>query len=110
MNSITEFTIKPNLPIGTELWLMFNNKPTLVIISAIEVYISALTEENIGILQIWMRWLNKKDLKEAWKYSYNYKAIIDTWYGMHNVYENRGKYYVVDRQLFLTKEELLKNI
>lgn len=101
MNEQTEFYIKPELPIGTELWYMYNNKPSLALVGAIKVYITSCTENNLGWRdQIFKRWMNGRKQKQVWEYSYIYELKMDDFIEMFTLQKKKDGWYISDRKCF----------
>lgn len=104
-------TINPKLPIGTELWIMYNNKPTLCLISGIVVNISAYDEkDNRGLYhQLFGRRLNRK-AKEYFNYTYFYQCKVEGFIQAFDLTEKDGQFFLLSYKIYTTKEELIKSI
>ncbi len=106
MNERTEFHIKPELPIGTELWYMYNNKPSLALVAAIHIRITSCLDKNRGWRdQIFARWMNKTAKKE-WEYTYDYELKMDNFIQLFTLSKKKDGWYISDRKCFFTEQEL----
>lgn len=106
-----KIVIEPELAIGTEFWIMMNDSPKLGIISGYQVWVTAHDhKDGRGLFeQIFGRWINRKQ-KEYFNYSYAYQCKLDG--SFHNFYPTKkdGRFYVLDKPMYLTKEELLQSL
>jgi hypothetical protein len=98
--------IEPELPIGTEFWIMKNNRPELGLIAAYNVYVTSCVDSNRGWHeQLFGRWLNKKQ-KEVWKYSYSYEVKLDTEIIKFGIEKKNGVWWLLDRRVYFSLGEL----
>lgn len=106
-----EIIITPELPIGSEFWIMYNDKPKMGLISGYQVWVTANdSKAKQGLFdQIFYRWLNRKQ-KEYFEYNYAYQCKLDG--SFLNFYPTKinGRFYVMDKPMYLSKEELLKSL
>lgn len=107
-----DITIKPELPIGTELWFMRDNKPWLALVAGYQVNVTAYNdkEKDGWYHQLFFRWLNHRKQKEYWNYSWQYTIKIDADHRAHTLDIKENGYYIYGRKCYFTKEELLKSL
>jgi hypothetical protein len=106
-----EIIIKPILPIGTELWMMYDNKPLLCLVSHYTAFVTSYTDGNKSMYrQLFAKWLNKK-AKEDYIYNFKYFIISDMgiFYNEEVKISDRG-FYIRDRKAFLTEQELFNSL
>ena len=102
--------IEPELPIGTEIWVMKNNKPELGLIAAYNVYVTSCVEENRGWKeQLFSRWINKEQ-KKVWTYSYSYEVKLDTSIMKFGLEKKNGIWMLLDKRVYITLDELKQNL
>ena len=106
-----KIVIEPELAIGTEFWIMYDNKPKMGLISGYRVWVTANDSNGkIGLFdQIFYRWLNRKQ-KEFFEYSYAYECKLDG--SIYNFFptKEKGRFHVLDKPMYFSKEELLKSL
>jgi len=100
------FYINPELPIGTELWIMKNNRPELGLVAEYNVHVTSCVDKNKGWHeQLFGRWLNRKQ-KEVWKYSYSYGVKLDTEIMRFGIEKKNGVWWLLDRRVYFSLDEL----
>lgn len=106
-----EIIIRPELPIGTELWFMRDNKMWIALVAAYRVDVTSFNdkEEHGWYHQLYFRWLKKKQ-KEYWRYSFQYTIKIDADYHAYALQQKKDGFYISDKKCFLTKEALLQSL
>jgi len=105
---VKEIIINPELPIGTEFWVMKNSKVILGLVAAYKVYVTSCTDKGSWHEQLFNRWLNKTQ-KEIWKYFFNYEVKLHNEIIMHSIEKKKdGNWYLLDKKIYFSKEELLK--
>ena len=98
--------IEPELPIGTEFWIMKNNRPELGLIAAYNVYVTSCVDRNRGWHdQLFGRWLNRKQ-KEVWEYSYSYEVKLDTEIIKFGIEKKNGVWWLLDKRVYFSLDEL----
>lgn len=107
-----EIIIKPELPIGTELWFMKDNKPWLALVAEYIVTVTAYNQnlELSWYEQLFYRWMNKRTQKEYWRYSFQYTIKIDADYCAYRLDKKGSHFYIADRKCYPTKEALLQSL
>ena len=104
--------IDPELPIGTPFWIMRDNKPEMGLICAYDVHVTSHTDNRDSWhSQLFRRWVKSKQLaKETFKYYFSYEAKIDHEIFKFDVKNKGGIWYLSDRQMFFSKDDLLNNL
>ena len=107
----SEIIIKPELPIGTELWFMKNNKPWMALVAAYDVRVTSYNvKADYGWYeQLFGRWHNKRQ-KEYWNYSWEYNIKIDGDIMLTRLIKKGDHYFIGDARCYLSKQELLKSL
>lgn len=107
----SEITFTPELPIGTECYMMVNNKPKLGLIASIRVTISSCTERNRGWFdQLFSRYRNKPQThKDVWDHYITYQMKLEDG-NLYDVEKKNGKWFVLDRRLYFSMTELKENV
>ncbi len=107
----TTFTITPELPIGTEMWFMYKNKPEMCLIAGIRLDIDSHNGNGESWhKQLWSRWAEGK-AKEYWRYSWMYTIKVKSDPFAYTIEKIKDNWYIHNKcQLFFTKEELLKSL
>ncbi len=110
MNNKKEITINPELPIGTEFWIMRNNKPVLGLIAAYKVYVTSCTERGRSWHeQLFSRFITGKH-KDVFEIDIQYEVKLENDISMYNIRKKHGKYEIVDRQIYFSLEELKNSL
>ena len=71
-----KINIESELPIGTEMWIMDDNKSELCLVAEYTVIVTSFDKNDVKNGwgdQLFNRWLNKKH-KDFYNYSYSYKV------------------------------------
>ena len=98
--------IDPELPIGTEIWIMKNNKPELGLIAGYNVRVTSCTERGRGWHeQLFRRWLNKQQ-KEVWEYDFSYEVKLDTEIIKFDLEKKSGVWWILDRKVYFSLDDL----
>lgn len=102
--------LNTELDIGTEFWFMYENKPSLGIVAEIYINITTCTEKNKGWReQLFSRWIKGK-AKGIYRTSYQYFAKFDRMIERWSIEKKGDHWYLSDRRLFWSEEELLKSL
>lgn len=112
-------TIKPELPIGTMIWLMYNGKVEGGLVSEIKLNITSRVE-NTGSwhTNLWSRWLNKARMKERKHPQHKLYICDQTVYvkfdryisSNNTIHKRNNRWYYMDQEVFFSKEELLNSL
>lgn len=104
--SLNQIIIEPELPIGTEFWIMKDNRPTLGLIAAYNVHVTSCIDKNHGWHnQLFMRWLTGKQ-KEVYTYSCSYEVKIDTTIIVFGIVKKNDTWWLHDRRVYFSLDEL----
>lgn len=106
-----DIIIKPELPIGTELWFMKDNKPWLALVAGYQVNVTAYNdnEKDGWYHQLFFRWFKRKQ-KEYWNYSWEYTIKIDTDFRAYRLDKKGEHFYISDKRCYFSKEALLQSL
>lgn len=108
--NVSSFFINPEFPIGTEFWIMKNNKPTLGLISAINTRITSHTYDKRGLRDLLFgRWQNGKQ-KDIWECVYSYEAQLIDEIQNYKLFKKNNLWYIGDRRVYSSKEELKNSL
>lgn len=100
----------PELPIGTEFYIMKNNTPSLGLIAAINVKITTLTT-NKGSWHklLFSRWNDGKQ-KEIWEYTYGYEVKLLDEIFMYEFRKIKNSWWLLDYKVYFSLDELKKDL
>lgn len=99
-------TISPELPIGTEFWFMYKNSIELGLVAAYNVRVTSCTDNDRSWKdQLFGRWLGRKQ-KDHWKFTFQYEVKIDPDIAKYDLNKKGDIWYMVDRRIYFSKEEL----
>lgn len=101
-----EFTVKPELPIGTEFWIMKDNRLELGLVAAFNVCVTSCVDSKRGWRdQLFGRWINK-EAKKVWTFSISYELKLETEIVMFRATKKKGVWYLSDRKMYFSIDEL----
>ena len=102
----SKIIIEPELPIGTEFWIMSNNRPKMGLVSSYIVRVTSHTDREDSLYnQLWGRWLNGKH-KEVWKHEYSYSVKLDADRNNYEVNKKDGKWWLLRERVYFSLDEL----
>lgn len=103
----TNIFIDVEFPIGTEIWIMYNNKPLLGLVSEYKITVTSYTDIGQSwYRQLWNRWLNNNKQKDVYKYYFDYYVKLDTNIMNHRLEKKQDGWYCYDQKVYLTEKEL----
>jgi hypothetical protein len=104
-----EIKFTPELPIGTEFYIMKNNRATLGLIAEINVRITICTIHG----KSWHEQLfkrSKKQRKEIFRCSYDYGIKLEDEIVRMSINKQGNDWYLYDEKIYFSLEELKASI
>jgi hypothetical protein len=114
-NDRLKITIEPELQIGTEFWIMRNNKPELGLICSYEISVTSYTDRNkTWYDQLFGRWLNDSVVnnkqREQFEITFQYRGMLDRGRSNYRVDEKDGAWWLHDYRMYFSLDEMKKLI
>lgn len=105
-----QIIITPELPIGTEFWVMDHNEIVMGLICSYSVYVtSSIDKDKSWHEQIFSRWRNGK-AKDYYKYNFSYDIKLKNTIEKFSIEKRSDQWYLHGRKIYFSIEALKNNL